>query len=199
MRAPHGSTGARAALGPDRDRARARWLARFEPPPRHAHLGRYVQKEDLALANHLSGQTKLYLQLRFRSTRELMDVRRVVLPAVQKNRLKKDAAAAYADDGGDFLAGGAAGASTSSSADGWLNRLADIREYDVQVSSTGGAAPPPTAAPTAPPPLPRSPASHALPPSSRAPCYRPRRRPARRRAPSAACPIPLALAARPTY
>jgi DNA polymerase epsilon subunit 1 len=56
-----------------------------------------------------------------------MDVRKLMLPAVQKNRAKKDSSAAYAmDETGDGAA-----AATSNSSDMWLDRVEDIREYDV--------------------------------------------------------------------
>jgi len=37
----------------------------------------HVDKEDLALPNHLSGLKKKYLMLKFGNTRHLMDVRKV--------------------------------------------------------------------------------------------------------------------------
>ena len=60
---------------------------------------RHVHKEDLELPNHLSGKRKLYLQLLFRNTRDLMEVRRLLLPAVQKNRAKSSASAVYSGEG----------------------------------------------------------------------------------------------------
>jgi hypothetical protein len=44
------------------------------PPPRFSPQ---VEKEDLALPNHLSGLTKTYIKLKFDNTRHLMDVRKV--------------------------------------------------------------------------------------------------------------------------
>ena len=79
-------------------------------------------QEDLALPNHLSGQRKKYLKLLFDNTRDLMTVRRTLLPAVETNRRKAEASAAYAD----MDAGG-----SDKRADGWLERIDDIREYDV--------------------------------------------------------------------
>ena len=55
-----------------------------------------VQKEDLDMANHLSGRRRLYLKLSFLNVDDLMSVRRVLLPAVEKNRRKSKAALAYA-------------------------------------------------------------------------------------------------------
>ena len=42
-------------------------------------------KEDLSLANHLSGLQKTYLQLRFDSTSNLMEVRKHLKPIVERN------------------------------------------------------------------------------------------------------------------
>eukprot|EP00900_Chrysochromulina_parva_P027266 jgi/Chrpa1/9173/Chrysochromulina_OHIO_Genome00022984-RA len=102
---------------------------------------RHVHKEDLELPNHLSGKRKLYLQLLFRNTRDLMEVRRLLLPAVQKNRAKSSASAVYSGEGsldaasassrGPRAAAAAIGASTSRSSDGWLDRIEGIREFDV--------------------------------------------------------------------
>ena len=81
-----------------------------------------VPKEDLALANHLSGLQKVYMQLRFASTRELMDVRRLLLPAVQKNKASRGASEAYdafADTHPEDIRG---------SGDGWLEKIDEIRE-----------------------------------------------------------------------
>ena len=108
-------------------------------------------KEDLSLLNHLSGLQKSFLQLSFRSTRDLMEVRRLLLPAVQRNRTKCDTAAAYATDiiaANATIARGAFGAclgpscglttvplaaagSGGSAGDTWLDYIEEIREYDV--------------------------------------------------------------------
>ena len=48
-----------------------------------------VPKEDLDLANHLSGQKRTYLQLVFRNCSDLLKVRKVVLPAVLRNQEQK--------------------------------------------------------------------------------------------------------------
>ena len=52
-----------------------------------------MEKEDLALANHLSGKTKTYLQLRFANTRDLMEVRisrvsPVYLPLISRDLIE---------------------------------------------------------------------------------------------------------------
>ena len=86
----------------------------------------YADKEDLALPNHLSGLKKRYLQLRFESTRDLMDVRRLLLPVVQRNRAKRAANAAYAAMQSAHPDGAGGGRQ-----DNWLERVEDVREYDV--------------------------------------------------------------------
>ena len=78
-----------------------------------------VAKEDLSLANHLSGLKKSYFKLLFNNTRDLMDVRKLLLPAVQKNGDKRKAQTVY--DGCDGVA-----------ASSWLDSIEDIREYDVR-------------------------------------------------------------------
>jgi DNA polymerase epsilon subunit 1 len=44
-----------------------------------------VEKEDLDMANHLSGRRRPFLRLRFRSVAELMDVRAALRPIVERN------------------------------------------------------------------------------------------------------------------
>ena len=50
-----------------------------------------VEKEDLGLKNHLSGLRRKYLKVSFATVQELMDVRRELLPAVQRNRAVEEA------------------------------------------------------------------------------------------------------------
>lgn len=80
-----------------------------------------IAKEDLSLANHLSGLKKNYMKLMFNNTRDLMEVRKLLLPTVQKNRSKRKAQTAYE--------GRSAAIRT---ADSWLEYVEDIREYDVR-------------------------------------------------------------------
>ena len=106
---------------------------------------KYSAKEDLALVNHLSGLKKTYLMLTFRNTKDLYDVRKLLLPAVQRNRTKRDTSAAYATDltatnpaaagafsvGGGTSGGSGSGSGSGSGGEGWLDTVEDIREYDV--------------------------------------------------------------------
>lgn len=47
--------------------------------------------------NHLVGHTRTFIQLLFRNTKDLMTVRRVLLPVVEKNKAKRDAVDTYAE------------------------------------------------------------------------------------------------------
>ena len=109
----------------------------------------FIEKEDLALANHLSGATKRYMQLRFDNTRDLMEVRRFVLPAAQRNAKSVQSNAAYA-------AGGEVG--SRGGAEAWIDALEGERE----TPRTSPPLPPPCRAP----PPPRTPcrAPHPAPP-----------------------------------
>ena len=60
-----------------------------------------IEKEDLGLKNHLSGLRRKYVKVSFATVQDLMDVRRELLPAVQRNR-----AAEEARDGFDAALGG---------------------------------------------------------------------------------------------
>ncbi|KAL1527844.1 hypothetical protein AB1Y20_009223 [Prymnesium parvum] len=81
-------------------------------------------KEDLALPNHLAGLTKSYIKLVFRNTRDLMEVRKLVLPAVRKNKDKREAQSTYNGLEGDHD-------TANRASDSWLDQINDIREYDV--------------------------------------------------------------------
>jgi DNA polymerase epsilon subunit 1 len=78
-----------------------------------------VQKEDLDMPNHLSGKMNAFLKLSFRNTQDQMDVRRVVLPAVERNK-SREKAQRYAFGREDEMP------------DDFMECLTDIREYDVQ-------------------------------------------------------------------
>uniref|UniRef100_A0A1I8G0W5 DNA polymerase epsilon catalytic subunit n=1 Tax=Macrostomum lignano TaxID=282301 RepID=A0A1I8G0W5_9PLAT len=54
-----------------------------------------LEKEDLELANHLSGLKKTYIKLAFFSVDDLMRVKRELLPKVKSNRDKESAKTAY--------------------------------------------------------------------------------------------------------
>ena len=74
-----------------------------------------VHKEDLGMLNHLSGKQGVFLQLKFRTVAHLMDVRKHILPLVERNAERAARPDATAD---------------TATADVQEN-FVDIREYDV--------------------------------------------------------------------
>ncbi|KAG0320031.1 DNA polymerase epsilon catalytic subunit [Dissophora globulifera] len=95
-----------------------------------------VQKEDLDMPNHLLGNTRTFIKLSFRNVRDLLSVRKVLLPAAKANLAKMSILDAYAEVVSASLdmemgmsidpdpiakAGGGGG----------LDHIVDIREYDV--------------------------------------------------------------------
>jgi DNA polymerase epsilon subunit 1 len=89
----------------------------------------FADKEDLDMPNHLSGNMRRFLKLRFASVSSLMEVKSALLPAITANRLRaEEASSALAD----FEEEAAAGSGPNrSSADDYLAAIVDIREYDV--------------------------------------------------------------------
>ncbi|TFJ85676.1 hypothetical protein NSK_003184 [Nannochloropsis salina CCMP1776] len=86
-------------------------------------------KEDLDLPNHLSGKLHRFLRLSFFNVSELMDVRSVLLPLVERNKQRMAVGLA-----GDAREGGMEGLGPGSGArppDDFFETLVDIREYDV--------------------------------------------------------------------
>lgn len=108
-------------------------VARFLGKKYAGQLSRieHIKKEDLDLANHLTGLQQNYLQLFFPNTNAMNKVRRELLSAVRKNREREKANTDYMR----MLASSLAQASSShegvqKTAD-YLDAIADIREYDV--------------------------------------------------------------------
>ncbi|CEI95841.1 Putative DNA polymerase [Rhizopus microsporus] len=91
-----------------------------------------VKKEDLKQPNHLVGHTRTFIQLSFRNIKDLMNVRKVLLPAVQKNKAKLDAVDTYAEmikyEYDDIYS---AAMSSRRNPDEVLENVIDIREYDI--------------------------------------------------------------------
>jgi DNA polymerase epsilon subunit 1 len=56
-----------------------------------------VELEDLSMPNHLLGYRRTFLQLRFANVNDLLAVRKVVTPVVEKNRKKVNAMDTYAE------------------------------------------------------------------------------------------------------
>ncbi|KAK3818962.1 MAG: DNA polymerase epsilon catalytic subunit A [Benniella sp.] len=92
-----------------------------------------VPKEDLAMPNHLSGNTRTFLKLSFRNVGDLLSVRKVLLPAAQANLSKMSALDTYAEvvsASADMGMDREPIASKAGGGDG-LDHIIDIREYDV--------------------------------------------------------------------
>lgn len=56
-----------------------------------------VEKEDLQMPNHLLGYRRTFLQLNFANVSDLLAVRKVVMPVVEKNKKNMDAMDTYAE------------------------------------------------------------------------------------------------------
>ncbi|KAF9208588.1 DNA polymerase epsilon catalytic subunit [Haplosporangium sp. Z 27] len=92
-----------------------------------------VQKEDLDMPNHLLGNTRTFIKLAFRNVRDLLSVRKVVLPAAKENQSKMSALDTYAEVVSaslDMSLDPEPVSSTRTVGDG-LDYIVDIREYDV--------------------------------------------------------------------
>ena len=78
-----------------------------------------VELEDMDLPNHLSGIKRAYLKLSFRNCRELMEIRRELRSAAEKNQKLAETTEAYATFGG------------SSEGGNCMDAITELREYDV--------------------------------------------------------------------
>jgi len=106
------------------------------------------ERDDLSVPNHLAGHRRLFMKLSFRNVEDLVNVRRQLLPTIEKNRIMEQ----KTEEAG--MAGSAAGSRGSSHAIGMdadmatgpsgglhrparkqrdecLSYIVDIREYDV--------------------------------------------------------------------
>ncbi|KAG1384872.1 hypothetical protein G6F61_000060 [Rhizopus arrhizus] len=95
-----------------------------------------VKKEDLKQPNHLVGHTRTFIQLLFRNTKDLMTVRRVLLPVVEKNKAKRDAVDTYAEmvnttNGIKYNHANSNRTIARRNPDETLENIIDIREYDI--------------------------------------------------------------------
>jgi len=73
----------------------------------------------------VAGHRRSYLKLSFRNTQEMQDVKRELLPVVQKNRAAAEAA-------GAALGSSTSGGGGDASPEDLFEVLVDMREYDVQ-------------------------------------------------------------------
>ncbi|KAI7849576.1 hypothetical protein BDC45DRAFT_551393 [Circinella umbellata] len=98
-----------------------------------------VQREDLKQPNHLIGRKRVLIQLFFRNVSDLLSVRKILLPAAQKNREKIDAVDAYAEVVSETnkirydpsSSSGLASMSSRKNYNEAIDNIIDIREYDV--------------------------------------------------------------------
>ncbi|KAL2328488.1 hypothetical protein Fmac_021915 [Flemingia macrophylla] len=81
-----------------------------------------MQKEDLDLKNHLSGLKKSYLKLSFDTVQQLMDVKRDLMPSVERNNAKSEAAEAFLSMSTERR---------EHKHQDFLDYITDLREYDV--------------------------------------------------------------------
>jgi DNA polymerase epsilon subunit 1 len=86
-----------------------------------------VSKEDLGLKNHLSGLQHSYLKVSFNTVQELMNVKSELLPIVDRNRAKLDAAQAYES----LLQGMTSTKQATGKIQDYVDFILEMREYDV--------------------------------------------------------------------
>ncbi|KAF2466844.1 DNA polymeras-like protein epsilon [Lindgomyces ingoldianus] len=94
-----------------------------------------VEKEDLSMPNHLLGYRRTFLQLAFVNVNDLLAVRKVVNPVVDKNKKKMDAMDTYAEvasaNAGFDIFDDQEHENRLSGATDASDFILDIREYDV--------------------------------------------------------------------
>jgi DNA polymerase epsilon subunit 1 len=88
-----------------------------------------VEKEDLDKPNHLVGLRGHYIKLSFRTTQDLMKVKREVMPAVKKNRDRESTADKY--DPSLWTSVAVTVGQSSNRIPDQFDNIIDIREYDV--------------------------------------------------------------------
>ncbi|KAM8707435.1 hypothetical protein ACLKA7_011510 [Drosophila subpalustris] len=94
----------------------------------------HVNKEDLDLANHLSGLQQHYLKLSFLNQTAMTKVRRELMAAVRRNMEREKSNTYYMQMLASSLAKGSTSASTSTSSScqqDYMDCIMDIREHDV--------------------------------------------------------------------
>lgn len=89
-----------------------------------------VDKEDLELANHLSGLKRRYMKVSFLTVQALLSVRGKLMGKIKKNRRRLGIEETYADFGVEATEAEGTTESTASGKD-FADFIYDIREYDV--------------------------------------------------------------------
>ncbi|KAJ1920549.1 DNA polymerase epsilon catalytic subunit [Mycoemilia scoparia] len=85
-----------------------------------------IEKEDLKMANHLTGKKRQLLQLVFRNVQDLLTVRKSITPIVKRNEERKGVMDAYMDYDNDRADGNKGGITREPE-----DCIAGMREYDV--------------------------------------------------------------------
>ncbi|KAM3572228.1 hypothetical protein VYU27_005762 [Nannochloropsis oceanica] len=88
-------------------------------------------KEDLDMPNHLSGKLHRFLRLSFSNVSDLMEVRSVLMPLVERNKQRMAVSLAGGGTNGGGMDGSSAGGGAGRPPDDFFETLVDIREYDV--------------------------------------------------------------------
>jgi len=88
-------------------------------------------KEDLDMPNHLSGKLHRFLRLSFNNVSDLMEVRSVLMPLVERNKQRVAVNLAGGGTHGGGMDGNGAGGGAGRPPDDFFETLVDIREYDV--------------------------------------------------------------------
>ncbi|KAI8052820.1 hypothetical protein BDF22DRAFT_633316 [Syncephalis plumigaleata] len=91
-----------------------------------------VHKEDLKMPNHLRGLKRTFIKLSFRSVRELLTVRKIIMPAIRRNEKKTDVEIDALITTTDSLSSKLRDTTLSKrTATEILDNIVDIREYDI--------------------------------------------------------------------
>ncbi|KND02716.1 DNA polymerase epsilon catalytic subunit [Spizellomyces punctatus DAOM BR117] len=90
-----------------------------------------VEKDDLDLANHLLGNKRTLLKLKFWNVQNLLSVRKMLLPAVARNRHKQETSGAYDEVAEMTNQQNAAEQAIQKNHRDALDFVIDLREYDV--------------------------------------------------------------------
>ncbi|KAJ3012895.1 DNA polymerase epsilon catalytic subunit [Thoreauomyces humboldtii] len=90
-----------------------------------------VEKDDLSLPNHLLGHKRTLLKLKFWNMQNLLNVRKSLLPAVARNKLKREASGEYQEEDESINNPEGNGASSHGNHRDVLDFVIDVREYDI--------------------------------------------------------------------
>ena len=94
----------------------------------------HIKKEDLDLANHLSGIKRDYIQVWFHNNNAMIKVRREIMAAVKKNKEREKTNTHYMQMLSNSLAMASEGSGNSAAAQksaDYFDSIMDMREYDV--------------------------------------------------------------------